>query len=430
MKFHMNYFFLMFPLIIAATGFAADKFTRPIVHPLKVDRVVTVGGEGADIRGFTSAAIQKGIEALIPYNGGTVKLTAGVFEISAPVSLFSNVTLTGEGKETVLHKIDGFKTSFIIDADYGELVLTVKDPSVFAPGMGIQIFDEKQNNGWAVTTAKIIDIQDNNLYIDTYLVRDYRADQNGVISNACSIISAVSADNVHISNLSVDGNKQTNDFLNGCRGGGIYLHKVKNAIVENVLLKDFNGDGFSWQITEDVTVRYNEVLGCSNYGLHPGTGSFRSLIEGNKSHDNRVNGLFVCWRVQNGVVKNNSFYNNGQYGICTGHKDTDMLFEENHIYENGSDGVNFRSERESNAPHRNVFRNNVVENNGAINGGYGFSFNSPAKDVVLEYNIIRNTGKGTQKAGVCIYKNGLPVSLKENNMSGHPDGDVVSEKDK
>jgi len=430
MKPQIFYLFLMFPLIIAATGFAADKFTRPIVHPLKTDRLITVGGEGADIRGFTSAAIQKGIEALAPFNGGTVKLTAGVFEISAPVSLFSNVTLTGEGRETVLHKVDGFKTEFIIDADYGELVLTVKDASGFAPGMSIQVFDEKQSGGWDVTTAKIIDVKDNTLYIDTYLVRDYRADHNGVISNACSIISAVSADNVHISNLTVDGNKQTNEFLNGCRGGGVYLHKVKNATVENILLKDFNGDGISWQITEDIIIRNNEVMGCSNTGLHPGTGSFRSLIEGNKSHDNEADGLFVCWRVQNGTVKSNRFYHNKRFGICTGHKDTDMLFEENYIYENGSDGVNFRGEREANAPHRNIFRNNVVENNGRLGSGYGFSFNSPARDVVLEYNIIRDTGKGKQKAGVYIYKNGLPVSLKKNTMSGHADGNVVSENDK
>ncbi len=430
MKPQMIYFFLMFPLIFAVTGFAADKLSKPIVHPLKVDRVITVGGEGADIRGFTSAAIQEGLEALAPFNGGTVKLTAGVFDISGSVNLLPNTTLTGEGKETILRKINGFKTEFIVDADYGELVLTVKDPSGFTAGTSIQIFDEKQNDGWDVTTANIIDIQGNTLYIDNYLVRDYRADQNGVISNACSIISAVSADNVHISNLSVDGNKQTNDYLNGCRGGGIYLHKVKNASVENVLLKDFNGDGISWQITEDIVVRNNEVMGCSNFGLHPGTGSHRSLIEGNQSHDNGSDGLFVCWRVQNGVVKNNKFFHNKRAGICTGHKDTDMLFEENYIYENGMDGVNFRSEREANAPHRNVFRNNVIENNGTIKGGYGMSFDSPAKDVVLEYNIIRDTGKGTQKAGVYIYKNGLPVSLKDNTMSGHADGDVVSEKDK
>jgi len=417
-------FFIVAPLLIA------DELSNPIVKPLKVNRVITVGGERADIRGFTSSAIQKAIDALIPFNGGTVKLTAGIFDISAPVNLISNMTLTGEGKETILRKINGFKTEFIVDADYGELVLTVKDPSGFKPGMGVQIFDEEQNGGWAVTTANIIDVQGNTIYIDNYLVRDYRADHNGIISNACSIVSAVNAKDVFISNLSIEGNKQTNDYLNGCRGGGVYLHKVKNAIVENVFVKDFDGDGISWQITEDIIIRNCEVIGCTNSGLHPGTGSPRSLIEGNDIHDNERDGLFICWRVRNGVVKNNKFYHNQRFGLCTGHKDTDMLFEENYIFENGEDGVNFRGEREPNAPHRNIFRNNVIENNGTINGGYGLSFNSPAKDVVLEYNIIRDTGKGTQKAGIYIYENGLPVTLKENTMSGHADGDVVNENDK
>jgi len=180
-------FFIVAPLLIA------DELSNPIVKPLKVNRFITVGGEGADIRGFTSSAIQKAIDALTPFNGGTVKLTAGIFDISAPVNLVSNMTLTGEGKETILRKINGFKTEFIVDADYGELVLTVKDPSGLKPGMGVQIFDEEQNGGWAVTTANIIDVQGNTIYIDNYLVRDYRADHNGIISNACSIVSAVNA---------------------------------------------------------------------------------------------------------------------------------------------------------------------------------------------------------------------------------------------
>lgn len=424
---------LLFVLFVfIAMAVARDNKTKvdALVYPKVPPKTITVGDETADIPGFTSDAIQVGIDALRANGGGTLRLTAGTFEIMRPVRIYSNMALVGSGPETVLHKVDGRKTNFIIDADYGELKVTVADPSGFVPGMGIQIFDENNDSGWMVSTAVITAVEANTLYFDNYLVSDYRADRNGVVSNACSVVEAVEAENVRFANFSVDGNKEKNDFLNGCRGGAVYLHKVKNALVEDLVVRDFNGEGISWQITEDVTVRNCKVSGCTNYGLHPGTGSPNTVIEGVDSHDNGRDGLFICWRVQHGIVRNSKFHHNGRFGICTGHKDTDMIFENNHIYENGEDGVHFRGERPSNAPHRNFFRYNIVENNGTKNGGYGFSFNSPAKGVVLEDNIIRDTGKGTQKAGVYIYKNALPVILKNNKMSGHKMGDVVFEEKK
>lgn len=200
-------------------------------------------------------------------------------------------------------------------------------------------------------------------------------------------------------------------------------------LVDNLLVRNCNGEGISWQITEDVTVRHCEISHSANMGMHPGTGSPRTIIENNISHHNDVDGLFICWRVHHSLVKGNHFHDNGRFGICNGHKDTDILFLENKIFNNGSDGVNFRGERASNAPHRCTFEKNLVENNGTREGGYGFSFNSPAEDVVLRENIIRDTGNGTQKVGIMIYENGLPVNMENNRITGHPEGDVVFEKD-
>lgn len=96
--------------------------------------------------------------------------------------------------------------------------------------------------------------------------------------------------------------------------------------------------------------------------------------------------------------------------------------------DNGCDGVHFRKESAENAPHRNVFRANTVENNGRKNGGYGFSINSPAEGIIIESNIIRNTN-GTQKAAVCIDENGLDPVMKNNSISGHAaESAVVHEK--
>jgi len=207
----------------------------------------------------------------------------------------------------------------------------------------------------------------------------------------------------------------------------VYLHKVHKALVENVIVKDYNSDGISWQLTEYVVVRNCEIFGCSNSGLHPGTGSPYTTIEGNNSHDNDGYGLFICWRVRNGEVKNNTFSYNGRNGICTGHKDTDVLFTGNTVSENGADGIHLRGEIPANAPHRSIFKKNIIENNGTKEGGYGISINCKAEGVVIEDNIIRNSGNGKQIAALYQYKNSLPAEMKDNKISGHKSGEVVQE---
>ena len=103
-----------------------------------------------------------------------------------------------------------------------------------------------------------------------------------------------------------------------------------------------------------------------------------------------------------------------------------MLYADNHIYENGSDGIQLRGETPLNAPHRSIFKNNLIENNGTKEKGYGLSVNCRAEGVVLEDNIIRNTGTGKQLAAVLLTANSQPIALKNNKISGHPDGEVIN----
>jgi nitrous oxidase accessory protein NosD len=416
---------IVFLLLSNACYAQNNSVVDALVSPRTKERVITVGGSNSDIQGFTNAAIQSAVDAL-PDEGGTVKMRVGEYEIMAPVRLPSNVKLVGSGPGTVLKRIDGFHSKFILDADFGELKLTVEDVSGFAVGMSIQVTTNTNSSCWDVTTGMITDIVGNTLYIDTHLIRDYDSEDNGVVTNAGSCVSVFGSQNVYIADFTIDGNKERNDRLDGCNGGGIAIIKSKNVTVEKVHVKDFNGEGITWQITENVTVRNSEISGCTNMGMHPGTGSPNSLIEGNNSHHNRV-GLYICWRVQHSLVKDNQFHHNQEIGISTGHKDSDVVFSKNHIFENGEDGVYFRDEDQKNSPHRNSFVNNTVENNGTVKGGYGFVFKGNAQDVVLKDNIIRDTKNGTQKAAIFI-ANGTPAVKQENNkMSGHTLGNVIAE---
>jgi hypothetical protein len=422
---------ILFLILITATSWASaqsdEKKADALVSPRFAEKLLTVGGQNADIPGFNNQSIQLAIDA-VAKTGGTVKLNQGLYKISAPVRMKSNVKLIGSGRETILKKDIGVQTRFIIDADYGELKLTVENSDGFEPGMKVQITDRDLSSCWNVSTAYISDIQDNIIYIDKHLIRDYRSDKEGLVSNASSVIEVIEAENVLISNLTADGNRANNFFADGCNSAGILVLKSKKVVVDNVHVKDFNGEGISWQITEHVTIRNSEISGSGNTGMHPGTGSPFTVIENNNVHSNDNDGLFICWRVYESSVTNNRFHNNGRFGICTGHKDTDVVFTGNHIFNNGNDGVHFRGERESNAPHRNTFLKNIIENNGTRGEGYGFSINSPAKDLLLKENIFRSNGNKTQKAAIFVRKNGLQPQLVDNKIEDHPQGVMITEK--
>lgn len=428
-KFVENYFIMKniclfvlfaFPLIT----FAQEEKNQEvaIVTPKVRAFVLTVGGINADVSGFNNQSIQFAIDA-VAKTGGTVKLNPGVYKIVAPVQLKSNVDLVGSGDSTLLKRAEGVQTRYVEDADYGELKLTVENSDGFEIGMKVQVTDSENSSCWNVSTAYISDIVDNTVYIDKGLIRDYRSDKNGLISNASSVIEAIDASNSSISNLIVDGNREMNFFADGCNSAGILILRSKNVTVDNVRVRDFNGEGISWQITENVTIKNSEISGSGNTGLHPGTGSPFSTIENNDIHHNDRDGLFICWRVYSSKVVGNKIHHNGRFGICTGHKDTDVVFTGNHIFDNENDGINLRGERKTNAPHRNTFINNIIENN----IGYGFSINSPAEDLLLKDNIFKNSAQ-SQKAAIYVYSNGSTPKLENNRFEKHELGDVVFEK--
>ncbi len=397
-----------------------------LVDVKHAENVITVGGSDADVSGFTSEAIQIALDAIKVRGGGIIKLNPGIFNIIRPICLSDNTSLIGSGETTILQKCEGFKTSFIIDADWGMLKAVVKDVSGFKKGMGIQLYDDKHHEGWEVTTAIITDFKDNTIYFNNNTICDYLSNLNGIVSNGCSIIEAVGVENIKIANLVVEGNKNNNDYINGCRGGGIYIHKSKNCFVENVKVNEYNGDSFSWQITENITVKGCEASNGNGLGFHPGTGSDKSIIENCISHNNKGDGIFLCWRVQNGIFRNNIIYANGDNGISIGHKDTDNLFENNHVYENGNQGILFRDENEQNSGHRNTFTKNIIENNGVIKESSGFYIGGETHDITITNNIIRSTGKGNQTTAIFVGKKSSKITATDNKITGSKE--IVNEK--
>lgn len=328
---------------------------------------IRVGVDAGDVRGSDNRAIQLAVNALPP-QGGTVEILPGVYTCFDAIHLKSNVRLVGYGDRTILRKCDGARSPLKIDADYGQLKITPQSTAGFLPGMGLLVGDH-DTGGWLETATTITDIRDGMLSITDPLVMDYAASREGWIRNACSIVSGIEVENVQVENLVIDGNKAANEPMNGCRGGAIYFHKAKRCAIRDCAVRDYAGDGISYQITQDITIEDCAATSCTNCGLHPGTGSTRSLIRHCTFSDNDVGGYFLCWRVQEGRFEDLVCERNGSFGISIGHKDTDNIFERCILRGNGQYGLLFRNEELYNGAHRNIWRNCLIEGNGSETEG-------------------------------------------------------------
>ena len=352
---------------------------------------IRVGIDDGDIRGADNRAIQLAINALPP-EGGTVEVLPGVYTCVDAIHLKSNVHLLGHGDETVLSKCDGARSPLKVDADYGQLEITPQNAACFVPGMGLLISDNR-TGGWLDTATTVLDRRDGVLYIADHLAMDYAARRAGWINNACSLISGIDVENVRVAKIAIDGNKTGNDQMNGCRGGAIYFHKAKHCTIQGCTVRNYAGDGISFQITQEITVEDCTVTGCTNYGLHPGTGSTRSIVRRCSFSDNDVGGYFLCWRVQKGLFEDIVCARNGVFGISIGHKDTDNRFVRCIMRDNGQYGLFFRNEELYNGAHRNHWQECVIENNGRKQGA-AIRVRGHTHDNVFENCVLSGANAG------------------------------------
>jgi hypothetical protein len=224
---------------------------------------------------------------------------------------------------------------------------------------------------------------------------------------------------VRIEHLIIEGNREHNPALDGCRGGGIFLYRGFGTVLEHCTVRGFSGDGISFQQSNDVVVNQCVTEGNAGLGLHPGSGSQRATIRKSVARNNGSDGLFLCWRVRHGLFEDNVLEGNGRNGISIGHKDTDNLLRNNHVWGNAEDGILFRNETLGMAGHRNLLENNLIENNGLRQEAAGIRISGETRDVILKNNRIRDTRPASsrkQTTGIRLEKKVGQVSLEGNTI--------------
>jgi hypothetical protein len=240
------------------------------------------------------------------------------------------------------------------------------------------------------------------------------------------VISGYDVRGAQVEGLTIEGNREHNAHLNGCRGAGIFLYRGFGTHIKNCIVRNYHGDGISFQQSNDVMVTDCLCEDNSHLGFHPGSGSQRPTVRRCVARGNGTDGLFLCWRVRHGVFEDNLLEQNGRYGISIGHKDSDNLLKSNEIRGNASHGVYFRNESLGMAAHRNRLVENLIEDNGRAAGTAAIRIRGETNGLVFDGNMIRDTREAdsrTQTIGVSIEEQVGPVTLSGNRIEAEQEID-------
>jgi hypothetical protein len=357
------------------------------------ENVVTVGLAGADFCGADNRPIQAAIEAVARQGGGTVKLLPGAYLLEDSVHLRDNVKLIGAGAETILRKAPERYSTLVGYLGYGHYDVSVAEPEKFAVGMGVTIRD-KGAVGFYETIATLLWRDGNRFGLDQMLNHDYGESNGGEIYTSFAPVSATFVANVEVRDLVVDGNKDANPHtLNGCRGGGVFLLAVKNALIANVVVRDLNGDAIGFQQCTPVRVEDCLIENNTGHGLHPGSGSLGAEIRRCRSIRNGHDGVFFCLRAAYCIVEACEFIGNGHHGVSIGGRDTNNAILGCRIEDNGAAGIFLRDSDEVMAAHATLVARNRLANNCVETEDAEILLQSPVRDVhVLDNSIERRAG--------------------------------------
>lgn len=382
---------------------------------------VSVGIRQGDIRGRDHRALQAAVDYVAGLGGGTVRVGPGRYLMRNALTLRDHVTVSGVPGKTLLVACDGAESPLELDGDCNERQITLADPRAFRVGDGVSVLDKRMSGGFGVTTAMLTARLDEKTFrLSMPLYYDYMVSLKARARLVFPLVTGCRIRNAVVEGLVLDGNRAKAQPLDGCRGGGVFLFECAGVTLRNCVVRSYNGDGISFQVSENVVVEDCLCERNAGLGLHPGSGSQRPTLRRNRSLHNDGDGLFVCWRVKHGLFEQNEIRGNKGYGISIGHKDTDNVFRGNTIVGNGKAGVFFRDESEPMGAHRNVFEGNTILDNALAQKGKdraAIVILGHTHALVFRGNRIGYTKRGTKAGvGIAVGKHARGLRAAENEF--------------
>jgi hypothetical protein len=389
------------------------------VEPNWAERLsITVGPKEADLVGDNEKVLQAAVDYVARLGGGTVEILPGTYRLRNAVYLASKVRLLGHGSDTTLVKQPSVTTKLADDSDWFDQEITLADASGFRLGDGVCLRTKNPNNGANVVLKRTLVARNGNRFkLDRALRDNLWLAGDSSCATLFPILSGEQISDVTIENLTLDGNKEQNELLDGNYAGCIFAQDCSRITARNVTARNYRGDGISWQICHDVLVENCHVHDNVNLGLHPGSGSQRPVIRNNRLERNQI-GIFFCWGVKYGLAEKNVVREAGHYGVSIGHHDTENVICDNEIVGSGKAGVIFRPERgQGFAPHRNRLEANRIVDSGPADG-IAVDVQGQTEAVTIAGNEIRETRGSEKRVGIRLGRETRDIRLGDNRIEG------------
>lgn len=407
---------------VLAVGSAADQPVTATNRPIRSRQtlVLTVGQTEGDLQGKDDKIIQAGIEYLNRLGGGTLRLLPGTYTLQNAIYLRPNITLQGAGAATILRKAASVVTPLVRDSDWFEYGATVKNTKGFTPGGGLMLCSRMgPGNGlFQVLRATVTAIQGDTLLLDRLIQTDSWTDKDATAATIFPILTGENVTDVVVRDLVLDGNRSQNEYVNGNFAGAVFIQQCDRWRFENVVARDYNGDGFSFQACDDIQFQGCRALNNADLGFHPGSGSQRPVFRDCTAQGNSV-GLFFCWSVCDGRAENCTWSENRQYGISIGRRDTDNVIRNCTIERSGAVGILFRDEgAEFRGGHRNRIENCTIRDTGTEKPGIGIDIQGKTRDITISGTKLENTAGGQQSTGIRIGREARCIVLQDNAFDG------------
>ena len=245
-----------------AGGQLVTSTNRPMRN--RRDLVLTIGQTEGGLQGRDDKIIQAGIEYLHRLGGGTLHILPGVYNLRNAIYLRHNITLQGSGEKTILRKADSVVTALSRDSDWFEYGVQVNDVKGFVLGGGIMLRSKTGTGDWQydVLRATVTAIQGDFLFLDRLTKENFWIDKNATAASIFPILTAENVDNVVVKDIVLDGNRDKNEHINGNFAGAVFIQHCNGWCFKNVISRNYNGDGFSFQVCDDVPVACHVVLGA------------------------------------------------------------------------------------------------------------------------------------------------------------------------
>ena len=393
------------------------KTMRPI--RVRKDITFTVGQGEGDLQGNDDKVIQAAVDYVHRLGGGTVRILPGVYVMRNAIYLRPKTTLQGSGEKTVLKKAPCASTALIREADWFEYCVQVADPKGFTTGCGIALSSDKAD--WPqVRLYTVTAVKGNVLYLDQRTEKNYWMSDSAKARTLFSILHGLNVDDVRVEDIILDGNCAENEHINGNYIGAVFAQYSNRWSFRNVTARNFNGDGFSFQVCDDFRFDGCTALNNAGLGFHPGSGSQRPMFRGCIATGNSE-GLFWCWSACDGLAENCVISENIKYGVNFGHRDTDNIIRNCTIERNGEVGILFRKEvNEFRTGDRNVIENCVIRDNGTVKPGCGIDIQWKTKDIAIRNCRFENTKQGNQQVAIRISPEAERITLEANTFTNCP----------